>query len=411
MSLFDVLETQNKQIPLAEILRPRTMEEFLGQTDIIRENSAFYNLLKSGRLFSLILWGAPGCGKTTLARLIAAETKSLFIELSAVSSGIKEIREIVQAAKDELRSSGKKTILFIDEIHRYNKTQQDALLPHIESGTLYLIGSTTENPSFQIVPALISRVQVLKLKFIDNENLLKIIRKGYKYLIDKYGKINLDPETGEFIVKNSGGDARIALNLVETSYFASEFKDDTRVLTKEILESLVQKKYVKYDIQEHYDHASAFQKSLRGSDPDAAVYWLAKMISAGEDPRFIARRLIVTASEDVGNADPNALEIALNAYKAVELLGFPEGRIPLAQAVIYVAKAPKSNSTIIAIDKALFDIEHDGKNYPPPDHLKDSHYKDASKYGFGNEYIYTHSQPDVKQNFMPDELIGRKYVD
>lgn len=411
MSLFDVLETQNKQIPLAEILRPQSLEEFLGQTDIIRENSALYNLLKSGRLFSLILWGPPGCGKTTLARLIAAETKSLFVELSAVSSGIKEIREVVQAAKDGLRSSGNKTILFIDEIHRYNKTQQDALLPHLENGTVYLIGSTTENPSFQVVPALISRVQILRLKHIDNENLLKIIRKGYKYLIEKYGKINLDTETGDFIVKNSGGDARIALNLVETSYFASEFKEETRVLTKEILESLVQKKYVKYDIQEHYDHASAFQKSLRGSDPDAAIYWLAKMISAGEDPRFIARRLIVTASEDVGNADPKALEITLNAFKAVELLGLPEGRIALAQAVIYVAKAPKSNAAITAIDKALFDIEQDGKNYSPPDHLRDSHYKDASKYGFGNDYIYTHSQPDVKQNFLPDELIGRKYVD
>jgi len=411
MSLFDILEEQNKQIPLAEILRPKSLAEFLGQIDIVKENSAIWNLLKSERLFSLILWGPPGCGKTTLARIIAKETNSIFIELSAVSSGIKDIREAVDTAKQELRTSGKKTVLFIDEIHRYSKTQQDALLPYLENGTVYLIGSTTENPSFQVVPALISRVQILLLRPLDDENLLKIIRKGYKFLIDKYGKINLEPEIGEFIVKHSQGDARVALNLVESSYFASAFKDDTRVLTLEIMESLVQKRYIKYGIQEHYDHASAFQKSLRGSDPNAAIYWLAKMISAGEDPRFIARRLIVTASEDVGNADPMALEIALNAYRAVELLGLPEGRIPLAQAVIYVAKAPKSNQSIMAIDKALHDIETDGKSYPPPDHLKDSHYKDASKYGFGNGYIYSHEHPELKQNFLPEELEGRNYLE
>jgi len=410
MSLFDILEEQNKQIPLAEILRPKTLEDFFGQTDIIKENSAVWNLLKSGRLFSLILWGPPGCGKTTLARIISKETDSIFIELSAVSSGIKDIRETVETAKNELRTSGKKTILFIDEIHRYNKTQQDALLPYLENGTIYLMGSTTENPSFQVIPALISRVQILILKPLDNENLLKIIRNGYKYLIDKYGKINLDPEIGEFIVKHSQGDARIALNLVETSYFASTFKEDTRILTIKILESLVQKRYIKYGLQEHYDHASAFQKSLRGSDPNAAIYWLAKMISAGEDPRFIARRLVVTASEDIGNADPKALEIALNAYKAVELLGLPEGRIPLAQAVIYVAKAPKSNETITAIDKALHDIEVSGESYPPPDHLKDSHYKDASNYGFGKGYVYSHDHPEIKQNFLPKELDGKTYL-
>ncbi|OGI28253.1 MAG: hypothetical protein A2287_07850 [Candidatus Melainabacteria bacterium RIFOXYA12_FULL_32_12] len=411
MSLFDILEEQNRQIPLAEILRPKSLAEFLGQNNIIKENSAVWNLLKSGRLFSLILWGPPGCGKTTLARLIAKETDSLFIELSAVNSGIKDIRETVETAKQELRTSSRRTIVFIDEIHRYTKTQQDALLPHLENGTIYLIGSTTENPSFQVVPAMISRVQVLLLRPIDDENLLKITRKGYKYLIDKYGKINIDPKIGEFIVKHSQGDARIALNLVETSYFACPIRDNIRILTLDLIEELIQKRYVKYGLQEHYDHASAFQKSLRGSDPDAAIYWLAKMISSGEDPRFIARRLIVTASEDVGNADPMALNIALDAFKAVELLGFPEGRIPLAQATIYVAKAPKSNEAIKAIDMALHDIEIKGESYPPPDHLKDSHYKDASKYGFGSDYVYTHENPKAKQDFLPEKLTGKKYCD
>ena len=247
------------------------------------------------------------------------------------------------------------------------------------------------------------------LKSLDDDNLLKIIRKGYKYLIEKYGKINIDPKIGEFIVKHSLGDARIALNLVETSYFSSNFKDDTRILTMDLIESLVQKRCIKYGLQEHYDHASAFQKSLRGSDPNAAIYWLAKMISGGEDPRFIARRLIVTASEDVGNADPMALVIALNAYKAVELLGLPEGRIPLAQAVIYIAKAQKSNSVIKSIDTALYDIEINGNSYPPPDHLKDSHYKDSSKYGFGVDYIYSHEHPDKKQSFLPEEILHQKY--
>lgn len=411
MSLFNILEEQNKQIPLAELLRPKTLSEYLGQNEVLFENSAVLNLLKSGRLFSIILWGSPGCGKTTLARIIANETGSNFVELSAVTSGIKDIKEAVDMAKESLRSSGKKTVLFIDEIHRYNKTQQDALLPHLEKGTIYLIGSTTENPSFQLVPALLSRVQVLLLKPLDDENLLKVIRKGYKFLIDKYGKIELESQIGEFILKFSRGDARTALNLVENSYFASPLGENGRKLTVDIIQNLSQKRCVNYGIQEHYDHASAFQKSLRGSDPDGAIYWLAKMISAGEDPRFIARRLIVTASEDVGNADPRALEIALNAHKAVETLGLPEGRIPLAQAVIYIAKAPKSNQAIMAIDKALQDIEYNGKDFAPPAHLKDAHYKDASKYGFGNDYVYTHSNPDVKQNFLPDELIGTKYVE
>lgn len=409
MDLFSQLEESNKQKPLAEIMRPKTLDDFLGQSNVVAPNSPLLNLLKTQRLFSLILWGTPGCGKTTLARLIATKVEAQFIELSAVSSGIKEIKETVEKAREALRA-GQKTILFIDEIHRYSKTQQDALLPHLENGTLFLIGSTTENPSFQVVPALISRVQVIRLNPINDVSMAKIVNKGFKYLEDNYQPVQYEEDVVKFIVNNARGDARTALNMVENSYFASNFSNDTRLLTIEILESITQKRNTRYSIQEHYDCASAFQKSLRGSDPDAAIYYLAKMIEAGEDPRFIARRLIVCAAEDVGLADPAAMRIAVDAYRAVEIIGLPEGRIPLANAVVYVAKAPKSNKVIMAIDSALADIES-GKDFPPPMHLRDSHYKDAKKYGFGQGYIYSHDAPDVYQQFLPDELVGKKYLD
>lgn len=407
-NLFTELENQNKQIPLAETLRPKTLDEFLGQSNVVSQNSPLLNLLKTNRLFSLILWGTPGCGKTTLARLIATQTQAQFIELSAVTSGVKDIKDAVESAKMSLRS-GIKTILFIDEIHRYSKTQQDALLPHLENGTMFLIGSTTENPSFQVIPALLSRVQVIRLNALNDESIKNIIEKGFDYLEKNHQKITFDEEIIKFITNHARGDARAALNLVENSYFASNLEANGRTLNVEILENISQKRNTRYSQQEHYDCASAFQKSLRGSDPDAAIYYLAKMIAAGEDPRFIARRLIVTASEDVGNADTNALSVAMNAYKAVELLGLPEGRIPLAQAVIYVAKAPKSNAAICAIDSALSDIEH-GQDFPPPMHLRDAHYKDAKNYGFGVDYIYSHGAPKTYQQFLPDELVNKKYV-
>ncbi len=407
MNLFDTLKDSNKQVPLAEILRPKTLEEYFGQQNIIANNSALRNLLDSKRLFSVIFWGPPGCGKTTLARLIATHTDSHFIELSAVSSGLKDIKECVEIAKEKL-IYGQKTILFIDEIHRYNKTQQDALLPNLENGTIYLMGSTTENPSFQVVPALISRVQILRLSNLDDASMRTIITKGFEYLSKTYTEIKVEENIIEYIINYSRGDARSALNLIENAYFASELKNNTRNLQIKTLEELAQTSSIKYSQQEHYDIASAFQKSLRGSDPDAAIYWLAKMIVSGEDPRFITRRLIVCASEDVSNADPNALNIALNAHRAVELLGMPEARIPLAQAVEYVARAPKSNKSYMALDKAISDIQS-GKNYPPPMHLRDAHYKDASKYGFGIGYVYTHNNPNVKQQFMPDELVDTKY--
>lgn len=407
-NLFTELENQNKQIPLAEILRPKTLDDFLGQSNVISPKSPLLNLLQTNRLFSLILWGTPGCGKTTLARLIATKTNAAFIEISAVTSGVKDIKDAVDKAKENLRA-GQKTILFIDEIHRYSKTQQDALLPHLENGTLFLIGSTTENPSFQVIPALLSRVQVIRLNSIDDESMARIIKRGFEYLATNYTLMECESGVLDFIINLARGDARYALNITENAYFASDLKDNKKILTVKTIEEICQQRNTRYSRQEHYDCASAFQKSLRGSDPDAAIYYLAKMIVAGEAPRFIARRLITCAAEDVGNADPNALNVAVSAYKAVELLGLPEGRIPLAQAVIYVARAPKSNETVCAIDKAISDITK-GQDYPPPMHLRDSHYKDAENYGFGVGYVYTHSAPEVEQQFLPDELVGKKYT-
>ena len=402
MNLFDSLENNNKQIPLAQLMRPKTLDEYLGQTKVINENSPFIRLLKAKRLFSFILWGPPGCGKTTLARLCANYHSANFVELSAVNSGVKDIKETVDLAKQKLRE-GIKTIVFIDEIHRFSKTQQDALLPHVESGLFYFIGSTTENPSFHTVPALISRAQVIMLNKIDNDSIEKIVLKGFNYLNKTYGEKKLDDEALKTIIELSQGDARYSLNAIENSYFAS---DET--ITKNIVEELLQKSSVRYSIDSHYDYASAFQKSLRGSDADAAIYYLAKMLISGEDPRFIARRLIVVASEDVGNADFRALLIAEAALRAVEHLGMPEARITLAQAVEFVARAKKSNRAIKAIDSAISDIKS-GLDFLPPVHLRDAHYKDASKYGFGKDYVYTHDNPEYKQQFLPDEIKDKKY--
>ena len=400
MNLFDALEDNNKQMPLAQLLRPKSLDEYLGQTNVISENSPVYNLIKAKRLFSFILWGPPGCGKTTLARLIANYHNANFIELSAVTSGVKDVKDAVVSAKENLRS-GVRTIVFIDEIHRYSKTQQDALLPHIENGTFHLMGSTTENPSFQVIPALLSRAQVIILNPIDDLSIRKIVQKGYDYLSKNYPSQNvkITDEAIETIVKLARGDARFALNTVENSYFAAKGE-----VGKNLIENLLQKRTAKYGIDEHYDLASAYQKSLRGSDADAAIYYLAKMLASGEDPRFIARRLLVVASEDVGNADFRALLVAEAALRAVEHLGMPEGRIALAQATEFVARAKKSNRAICAVDSAISDIKN-GLDL----HLRDAHYKDAAKYGFGEGYIYTHDAPDVYQRFLPDELGDKKY--
>ena len=401
MNLFDNLEEKNKQIPLAEIMRPKSLEEYFGQEGIINKNTPIYNLLLQKRLFSIILYGPPGVGKTTLARLIAKNNGANFIELSAVTSGVKDVKEAVDRAKESLRA-GVPTVLFIDEIHRYSKTQQDALLPHLEKGTIHLIASTTENPSFQVIPALISRCQVIMLKSLSEDNIKNIALNGFEYLKKNYSNCEtIEDDALDLIARLSGGDARSALNMIEGSFFGV-FED--KKITVKVVEGIVQKKSPKYSSNEHYDLISAFQKSLRGSNPDAAIYYMAKMLASGEDPLYIARRMLVVASEDVGCADFRAILVANAAISAIKELGMPEARIAMAQAVEFIEK---SNKAIMAIDSAMADIEA-GLDFMPPNHLRDAHYKDAHKYGVGG-YIYTHDHPEIYQEFMPDELVGKKY--
>lgn len=410
-SLLETLAQRNRELPLAEALRPTTLAEFYGQAHVIGPGSPLRAMMDARTLTSLIFWGPPGVGKTTLARMMAAQTEALFIPLSAVNAGVKELREAVQQAEEALQV-GQKTVVFIDEIHRFSKTQQDALLPHVENGTFVLIGATTENPSFQVIPALLSRLLVVRLDYLSRDDLATLLRRA----VESLGNVFLGKEAGGFILDYANGDARSALTLLDIASRSAPLSQagdaaGQRLVTIELLEKLAQHGRLNYDRQgdEHYDHASAYQKSMRGSDVDASLYWLGKMIAAGEDPRFIARRLIVTASEDVGLADPMALVIAMAASEAVEKIGLPEGRIPLAEATIYVAQAPKSNTAISAIDAVLRDIQTQGKSYPVPKHLRDSHYQDAQKYGHGVGYKYSHEHPDTPQTFLPEELLGTSY--
>ena len=420
MELFPEFDKSSKgpETPLADRMRPSRWEDFLGNEKLVGAGRPLRKLLDKQSAMSFILWGPPGSGKTTIARMVAQVSGGEFHEISAVNAGVADIRKVTERAQKLWRASGRRTILFIDEIHRFNKAQQDAVLPFVETGTVSLIGSTTENPSFEVIPALRSRCQIFRLNALSREEVRKIIERALKDSVQGLGKesLSIEDATIDRIVSHANGDARRALNVLEAArdFFHGE-EGGTGRIDASVIGGIIQQASVLYDKggAEHYDHASAFQKSLRGSDPDAAIYWLAKMIAGGEDPRFIARRLVVTAAEDVGLADPMALLIANAAAESVERLGLPEARIPLAQAVIYVAWAPKDNSAIIAVDRALNDIHNQGQSYPVPYHLKDTHYKDAKKrYGYGVEYKYPHDYPGnfVEQDYLPEEMKGKKYV-
>jgi len=421
MELFSEFEDKLNDAPpapLAERMRPSEWSDLLGHDKLVGAGKPLRELVAGQSSFSFILWGPPGSGKTTIARIAARMTGSEFHEISAVNAGVADIRKVISQAQKIWRSARCRSILFIDEIHRFNKSQQDAVLPHVENGTLRLIGSTTENPSFEVIPALRSRCQIFRLDALSHEDIRCLLERGLTDEERGFGKDSLKIESAavDLIITFANGDARKALNVLEAARdFSCSAKGDPRPVEVRDIQEIIQSVSVLYDKggTEHYDHASALQKSLRGSDPDAAIYWLAKMIAGGETPRFIARRLVVTAAEDVGNADPMALVVANAAAEASERLGWPEARIPLAQAVIYVARARKDNSAIVAVDSALGDIQSKGKSFPVPDHLKDTHYKDAkAQYAYGKDYKYPHDHPGhkVKQGYLPTALKGRKYV-
>ncbi|MBR2382190.1 MAG: replication-associated recombination protein A, partial [Anaerotignum sp.] len=363
--------------PLAARMRPVTLEEFVGQEHIVGKGKLLYRAIKSDRLSSVVFYGPPGTGKTTLAKIIANTTKSKFRQINATTAGIKDIKETVEDAKADLGMYGTKTILFIDEIHRFNKSQQDALLPHVEDGTLVLIGATTENPYFEVNKALVSRSIVFELHQLEDKDIKKLLHRALTDVEKGMGAYNaeMDEDAMNFLANTANGDARTALNALELAVLTTDPEDGKIHITLEVAEECIQKRALNYDKDgdNHYDTISAFIKSMRGSDPDAALYYLAKMIYAGEDPKFIARRVVICASEDVGNADPHALQVAVAAMEAVNFIGMPEGRIPLAQAVSYVACAPKSNAAYLGIDKALSDVRNIRIKTVPP-HLKDAHY-------------------------------------
>lgn len=410
MDLFQTNNTSDsaKHEPLASRMRPRSLAEFCGQRHILKEGTLLRRVIETDKLSSIILYGPPGCGKTTLALIISRETKCFFESVNAVASSVAELRKILDKAKVNLKAYNKRTILFVDEIHRFSRSQQDVLMPDVERGNPLLVGATTQNPFFSINAPLLSRSLVFELKALDEADVMDVITRALSEPERGLSKtpVRMDGEALKFLASVSEGDARRALNALEVGVLSTPAGADGTVnFTLEVAQESVQKKAVRYDQDgdEHYDHASAFIKSMRGSDPDAAIYYLAKMLYAGEDPRFVARRLVICASEDVGNADPQALVIANAALQASEFIGMPEARIPLAQATTYIACAPKSNASYLAIDKAMKDVE-EGRSLEVPAHLRDSHYKGAATLGRGVGYEYAHDHPDhhVAQKYLTE---------
>ncbi len=417
MDLFDYARQNNmkKESPLAARMRPQTLEEVVGQRHIIGRDKLLYRAIKADKISSIILYGPPGTGKTTLAKVIAHTTKAEFMQINATVSGKKDMEEVVEKARNNRGMYQKKTILFIDEIHRFNKGQQDYLLPFVEDGTVILIGATTENPYFEVNGALLSRSVIFELKPLTPEDIGLLIDRAVNDDEKGMGSYHaeIDADARDFLADLADGDARHALNAIELGIMTTERSSDGKIhITRQVAQECIQKKIARYDKDgdNHYDTISAFIKSLRGSDPDAAVYYLARMIIAGEDPKFITRRMMVSASEDVGNADPQAMQVAVSAALAVERLGMPEARITLAQAAAYIASAPKSNSSIVAIDEATQAV-YDTGNLPIPAHLQDAHYKSASRLGHGIGYKYSHDYPNhyTEQQYLPDALVGKEF--
>lgn len=412
MDLFDYMREQNKEkeSPLASRLRPVKLEEVVGQQHIIGKDKLLYRAIKADKLSSVIFYGPPGTGKTTLAKVIANTTSAEFTQINATSAGKKDMEEVVEQAKNNQGMYGKKTILFIDEIHRFNKGQQDYLLPFVEDGTIILIGATTENPYFEVNGALLSRSVIFELKPLTKEDIKAILTRAITDREKGMGSYDavLEEEALEFLADVSNGDARAALTAIELGVLTTPRGEDGKIhITLAVAEECIQKRVLRYDKtgDNHYDTISAFIKSMRGSDPDAAVYYLARMLYAGEDIKFIARRIMICASEDVGNADPNALTVAVSAAQAVERVGMPEAQIILAQAVTYIASAPKSNASCQAVFDAMETVKNT-KTAPIPVHLQDAHYKGAGKLGHGAGYLYAHDYPNhyVKQQYLPDGL-------
>ncbi|GDY07234.1 MAG: replication-associated recombination protein A [Planctomycetota bacterium] len=435
--LFDQHEAQHLDAakPLAARMRPRTLDEFTGQQHFLGEGKLLRRMLQADRVSSVIFYGPPGTGKTSLAEIIAKHTKSVFASLNAASVGVKELREVLEAARTRLKTGGQRTLLFVDELHHFNKTQQDVLLPDVESGAVRLIGATTSNPFFALVSPLVSRSQVFEFRSLSREDVLGLMQRALSDRERGFGQhaVTVTDEALSFLAEVCDGDARRALNALEIAVLsvATHQHDATasgqsgndadhslarragdNTVDLEIAQESIQKKAVQYGDDEHYDAASAFIKSIRGSDPDAAIYWLARMLEAGEEPRFIARRIVIAASEDIGNADPQALVVAMAAAHATEFVGLPECRIMLAQAVTYLATAPKSNASYLAVDAALDDVRTK-RVLPVPTHLRDGHYLGAKRLGHGEGYQYAHAAPDgwVDQDYLGVERTYYQPVD